>query len=55
MAKLTIDLHESVDVNAAFAASDRSGHAATAISGVKVSDLARPDALVEVDAIVALP
>jgi 2-iminobutanoate/2-iminopropanoate deaminase len=56
VAKLTIYLHESVDVNAAFAAVGPVwGTQPTAISGVKVSGLARPDALVEVDAIVALP
>jgi enamine deaminase RidA (YjgF/YER057c/UK114 family) len=56
VAKLTIYLHESVDINAAFAAVAPvwAGHP-TAISGVKVSGLARPDALIEIDAIVALP
>jgi enamine deaminase RidA (YjgF/YER057c/UK114 family) len=55
VAKLTIILHESVDINAAFAAVvPLWGDHPTAISGLKVSGLARPDALVEIDAIVAL-
>jgi 2-iminobutanoate/2-iminopropanoate deaminase len=56
VAKLTIYLVEGVDVNEAFAAS-RSvwGDQPTAVSVVFVSRLGPPGALVEVDAIAAIP
>lgn len=56
VAKLTIYLVEGVDVNEAFGAS-RSvwGDQPTAVSAVFVRSLAVPGALVEVDAIAAIP
>lgn len=56
VAKLTIYLVEGVDVNEAFAAS-RSvwGDQPTAVSAMFVRALAVPGALVEVDAIAAIP
>ena len=56
VAKLTIYLAEGVDLNEAFAAS-RSvwGDQPTAVSGVFVRRLAVPGALVEVDAVAAIP
>ncbi len=56
VAKLTIYLVEGVDVNEAFAASRSEwGDQPTAVSGVFVRALAVPGALVEVDAIAAIP
>ena len=56
VAKLTIYFVEGVDVNEAFAAS-RSvwGDQPTAVSGIFVRGLAVPGALVEVEAIAAIP
>ena len=56
VAKLTIHFVEGVDVNEAFAAS-RSvwGDQPTAVSAIVVRDLAVPGALIEVDAIAAIP
>ena len=56
VAKLTIYFVEGVDINEAFAAS-RSvwGDQATAVSGMFVRSLTVPGALVEVDAIAAIP
>jgi 2-iminobutanoate/2-iminopropanoate deaminase len=56
VAKLTIYLVEGVDINEGFAASRAVwGDHPTAISGVFVRGLARPDWLVEVEAIAAVP
>jgi 2-iminobutanoate/2-iminopropanoate deaminase len=56
VAKLTIYLHVDADLEAGFAASrDSWGDQPTAITVLRVAGLARPDALVEIDAIAALP
>jgi enamine deaminase RidA (YjgF/YER057c/UK114 family) len=56
VAKLTIYLVEGIDVNEAFAASRSEwGDQPTAVSGMFVRGLAVPGALVEVDAIAAIP
>ena len=56
VAKLTIHLVSGVDVHAGYAASSEVwGEHRTAITVLIVSGLARPDALVEIDAIAALP
>jgi 2-iminobutanoate/2-iminopropanoate deaminase len=56
VAKLTIILVEGVDINEGFAASQKVwGTQPTAITAQFVRALARPDFLVEVDAIAALP
>jgi enamine deaminase RidA (YjgF/YER057c/UK114 family) len=55
VAKLTIYLVEGVDLNEGFAASRAVwGDRPTAISGVFVRGLARPDCLVEIEAIAAV-
>jgi 2-iminobutanoate/2-iminopropanoate deaminase len=54
--KLNIYLDQSVDVEAGFAASvEVWGMNPTAITVLKVASLGRPEALVELDAIAALP
>jgi 2-iminobutanoate/2-iminopropanoate deaminase len=56
VAKLTIYLHVEADLNAGFAASrDSWGDQPTAITVLRVAGLARPEALVEIDAIAVLP
>jgi 2-iminobutanoate/2-iminopropanoate deaminase len=56
VAKLTIILVEGVDVNEGFAASRKVwGNQPTAITALFVRALGRPDFLVEVDAIAAVP
>jgi 2-iminobutanoate/2-iminopropanoate deaminase len=56
VAKLTIILVEGVDINEGFAASQKVwGTQPTAVTAQFVRALARPDCLVEVDAIAALP
>jgi 2-iminobutanoate/2-iminopropanoate deaminase len=56
VAKLTIYLHVEADLNAGFAASrDSWGDLPTAITVLRVAGLARPEALVEIDAIAVLP
>ncbi len=56
VAKLTIILKEGVDLNEGFAASQKVwGNQPTAVTVQFVRALARPDCLVEVDAIAALP
>jgi 2-iminobutanoate/2-iminopropanoate deaminase len=56
VAKLTIYLHVEADLNAGFAASrDSWGDRPTAITVLRVAGLARPEALVEIDAIAVLP
>ena len=56
VAKLSILLVEGVDLNEGFAASQRVwGNQPTAITAQFVRALARPDFLIEVDAIAALP
>jgi 2-iminobutanoate/2-iminopropanoate deaminase len=56
VAKLTIYLVEGVDVNEAFGASRAVwGDQPTAVTGIFVKGLARPDFLVEIDAIAAVP
>jgi len=55
VAKLTIILVEGVDINEGFAASQRVwGNQPTAITAQFVRALARPDCLVEIDAIAAV-
>ena len=55
VAKLTIILVEGVDLNEGFAAFQKVwGNQPTAVTGQFVSALARPDCLVEVDAIAAI-
>ncbi len=56
VAKLTIYLAESVDPGAAFAAVGPVwGRQPTAVSVLKVASLGRPEALVEIEAVAALP
>ena len=56
VAKMTIILVEGVDVNEGFAASRKVwGDQPTAITAQFVRGLARPDFLVEIDAIAAIP
>ena len=56
VAKLTIYLVEGVDVNEAFAGSQPVwGEHVTAVSSIFVRALARPECLVEVEGIAALP
>ncbi|MGP3955785.1 RidA family protein [Nonomuraea sp. 3N208] len=56
VAKLNIYLSADGDLNAAFAASAQVwGQHPTAITVVRVAGLARPEALVEIDAIAVLP
>jgi hypothetical protein len=56
VAKLTIILVEGVDVNEGFAASRKVwGDQPTAITAMFVRALGRPDCLVDVDAIAAVP
>jgi len=56
VAKLTIYVHVDDDLNAGFAASgDSWGDQPTAITVLRVAGLARPEALVEIDAIAVLP
>lgn len=56
VAKLTIVLVEGVDINEGFAASQKVwGTQPTAITAMFVRALARPEVLVEIDAIAALP
>ena len=56
VAKLTIYVHVDADLNAGFAASgDSWGDQPTAITVLRVASLARPEALVEIDAIAVLP
>lgn len=56
VAKLNIYLPADGDINAAFGESAKVwGDHPTAITVVRVAGLARPDALVEIDAVAALP
>lgn len=56
VAKLTIYLVSGADIRAGYAASNEVwGNHRTAITVAVVAGLARPDALVEIDAIAALP
>ncbi|WP_210480164.1 RidA family protein [Naasia sp. SYSU D00948] len=56
VAKLTIVVVDTVDIQAGFAASREVwGDVPTAITVLRVSGLARPDALVEIEAIASLP
>jgi len=56
VAKLNIYVHVDADLGAGFAASrDSWGDQPTAITVLRVAGLARPDALVEIDAIAVLP
>jgi enamine deaminase RidA (YjgF/YER057c/UK114 family) len=56
VAKLTIYLVEGVDLNEGFAASQKVwGNQATAVSAMFVRGLAVPGALVEIEAIAAIP
>jgi len=56
VAKLNIYVHVDADLGAGFAASrDSWGDKPTAITVLRVAGLARPDALVEIDAIAILP
>jgi len=56
VAKLTIYVHVDADLGAGFAASgDSWGDQPTAITVLRVAGLARPEALVEIDAIAVLP
>lgn len=56
VAKLTVYLVGDADVNAGYAATvEVWGSQPTAITGVRVTGLARPEALVEVEAIAVLP
>jgi enamine deaminase RidA (YjgF/YER057c/UK114 family) len=56
VAKLTIYVHVEADLMAGFAASrDAWGDQPTAVTVVRVAGLARPEALVEIDAIAILP
>ncbi len=56
VAKLTIILVDTVDIQAGYAASREVwGDVPTAITALRVSALARPDALVEIEAIASLP
>lgn len=56
VAKLTIYLRADADLDAAFSASAQVwGQRPTAITVLRVAGLAIPDALVEIDAVVALP
>ena len=56
VAKLNIYVHVDADLGAGFAASrDSWGDKPTAITVLRVAGLARPDALIEIDAIAILP
>ena len=56
VAKLTIYVHVDADLGAGFAASrDAWGEQPTTITVLRVAGLARPEALVEIDAIAVLP
>jgi 2-iminobutanoate/2-iminopropanoate deaminase len=56
VAKLNIYVHIEADLGAGFAASRESwGDQPTAITVLRVAGLARPEALVEIDAIAVLP
>ena len=56
VAKLTIHLADSADAREAFGATPEAwGPHPTAITVLRVAGFARPDALVEIDAIAALP
>ena len=56
VAKLTIYVHVHADLGAGFAASRASwGDQPTAITVLRVAGLARPEALVEIDAIAVIP
>jgi enamine deaminase RidA (YjgF/YER057c/UK114 family) len=56
VAKLNIYVHVDADLGAGFAASrDSWGDHATAITVLRVAGLARPEALVEIDAVALLP
>jgi 2-iminobutanoate/2-iminopropanoate deaminase len=56
VAKLTIYLHADADLEAGFAASrDSWGEQPTTITVLRVAGLARPEALVEIDAIAVAP
>jgi enamine deaminase RidA (YjgF/YER057c/UK114 family) len=56
VARLTIYVHVDADLAAGFAASRESwGDRPTAISVLRVAGFARPEALVEIDAIASLP
>lgn len=56
VAKLTIYLHADADLDTAFgAAAQVCGQRPTAVTVLRVAGLARPEALVEIDAVVALP
>ena len=56
VARLTIHLHADADLHAGFAASREVwGDRPTAVTVLRVAGLARPDALVEIDATAVLP
>jgi enamine deaminase RidA (YjgF/YER057c/UK114 family) len=55
IAKMTIILVDSVDQMAVYEASQQEWSVPTAVSVLRVTGLARPDALVEIEAIAALP
>lgn len=55
VAKMTIYLHIEADLHAGFRASQEVWGVPTAITVLRVAGLARPEALVEIDAVAGLP
>lgn len=56
VARLTIHLHQDADLHAAYGAAMQVwGGQRTAVTALRVAGLARPEALIEIDAIAAVP